>query len=125
MPHPGPASGTPGSESTPVGRRAVQLRGLADAALAITATLTVEDALRVVTESARGVISAHVAVANLTGGPPEIEHVLLSDEYATPWSSIAGAGYRAVPQPPQATCSQLPFPSPLREGGDGGAGGPE
>ena len=47
----------------------VQLQGLAAAALSIGASLSVEDALRVLTEQARAIIAVHLSVARLWPDP--------------------------------------------------------
>lgn len=66
-------------------RRASQLRGLADAALGINSAPTVELVLERVTEAARGLIGAHLAVSSVTvdeSWAQSTNSVSLSDRYA-------------------------------------------
>lgn len=75
-------------------RRTEQLRGLAEAALAINASLSLDEALQTITERARLIIGAHQAVTSFTIGQDwaqSINAVSLSDKYA------AYRGYDAQP----------------------------
>lgn len=75
-------------------RRTEQLRGLAEAALAINASLSLDEALQTITERARLIIGAHQAVTSFTIGQDwaqSINTVSLSDKYA------AYRGYDAQP----------------------------
>jgi GAF domain-containing protein len=86
-------------------RRTAQLRGLAGAAFAITSTLHLDEVLAVVTEAAREIVGAHMAVTSVTTDEDwaqAIVHVSLSAKYAA-WRSYdarpSGAGiYRLVCQ---------------------------
>ncbi|HEV2130675.1 MAG TPA: GAF domain-containing protein, partial [Longimicrobiaceae bacterium] len=67
-------------------RRAVQLRGLAHAALEINSTLAIDRLLQSITERARELIGAHQAVASLTvnqSWAQAINAVSLSEKYAS------------------------------------------
>ncbi|MDQ3606355.1 MAG: ATP-binding protein, partial [Gemmatimonadota bacterium] len=71
-------------------RRAVQLRGLAHAALEINSTLAIDRVLESITERARDLIGAHQAVASLTvnqSWAQAINAVSLSEKYAS-WCSF-------------------------------------
>ncbi len=65
-------------------RRAVQLRALADSALALSAADSLDVLLRLVTEAARDVVGCHQAVTTrLRGGWQDADtHVSLSEKYA-------------------------------------------
>ena len=90
-------------------RRALQLKGLTTAAVAMN-SLALEEALRVITDEARDIVGAHQAVTTLVGEPGEprtVATLSLSDKYAA-WrtgpapedgfgiSSLVGAGDRVV-----------------------------
>jgi signal transduction histidine kinase/ActR/RegA family two-component response regulator len=73
-------------------RRALQLKGLTTAAVAMN-SLALEEALRVITDEAREIIGAHQAVTTLTAGhpgPPAVATVSLSDRYAA-WRASPAA----------------------------------
>ncbi|MBD2743520.1 PAS domain S-box protein [Coleofasciculus sp. FACHB-1120] len=66
-------------------QRATQLRGLADAALAINSTLSIEQRLQAIAEQARTIIGAHQSHANLKVNQDwaqSINAISLSDKYA-------------------------------------------
>lgn len=65
-------------------RRNEQLRGLADAALALSAADTVDDLLRIVTEAAREVVGVHQGVTSRLrhGWVEAVTYVSLSEQYA-------------------------------------------
>lgn len=75
-------------------RRAAQLRALADAALALSATDSLDELLRLVTEAARDVVGCHQGVTTRlpTGWGDATTHVSLSEQYAA-WRS-----YDVVPR---------------------------
>jgi signal transduction histidine kinase/ActR/RegA family two-component response regulator len=90
-------------------RRALQLKGLTTAAVAMN-SLALEEALRVITDEAREIIGAHQAVTTLSAdhpGPHAIATVSLSDKYEA-WrtspapddgfgiSSMVGSGDRVL-----------------------------
>ncbi|MGH9164840.1 MAG: SpoIIE family protein phosphatase, partial [Acidimicrobiales bacterium] len=66
-------------------RRSQQLRGLSTAAIAVNATMAIEEILDVVARAARSLIGAHRAVASVTGGTDwsqAVTVVSVSDNYA-------------------------------------------
>lgn len=66
-------------------RHAAQLQGLADASLAINASLSLDDILRVITEKAREIIAVHMAATSLTvdqNWAQTLRHVSLSEKYS-------------------------------------------
>lgn len=66
-------------------QRATQLRGLADAALAINSTLSIDRRLQAIAEQARTIIGAHQSVTNLSGNQDwaqSLNAISLSDKYA-------------------------------------------
>ncbi len=72
-------------------RHAAQLRGLAEAALAINSALSVERVLQLITEMAREIIGAHQAVTRMTvnrNWAQAVNAVSVSEKYLT-WSDFA------------------------------------
>jgi GAF domain-containing protein/anti-sigma regulatory factor (Ser/Thr protein kinase) len=65
-------------------RRGEQLRGLADAATAVTGAQTLDDLLRLVTEAAMSIIGCHQGVATRLphGWADQVTYVSLSEQYA-------------------------------------------
>lgn len=81
----------------------VQLRGLADAALAVSSRVDVDETLKILTERARQIIDCHMAISGLTTHQDwghALHAVSLSDKYSA-WRAFAqkpdGSGvYRVV-----------------------------
>jgi signal transduction histidine kinase len=75
-------------------RQAAQLQRLADASIGIHGAQSLEGALEFISRTARELIGANVALAQLdgVGGRGEVEHRSLSEKYAPPTSETPGDG---------------------------------
>jgi PAS domain S-box-containing protein len=73
-------------------RRAIQLKMLAEAALAINSAQSLDSAFQIITEKAREIIGAHMSITSLTISEDlkqSIQSISLSDKY-TDWNKYAG-----------------------------------